>query len=68
MIDRYTLESCSSNTELLKLKIKNIEHALQAAEKLIAESRMNESAISFLRKRIAESRQDLEILYLLKES
>ena len=35
------------------------------AEKMIAESHMSDDALTFLRKKVAESNQDLEILYLI---
>ena len=66
MIDAYTLDQCSKNEEVLQLKIKNLEHAIQQAEAMIAESSMDGDALTFLRRKVAESMQDLEVLYLLK--
>ena len=65
MIDEFTLEQCRKNKDVLKLKIKNLEHGIDEAEKMIAESHMNDEALTFLRKKVAESNQDLEILYLI---
>ena len=66
MIDAYTLDQCSKNEEVLQLKIKNLEHAIQQSEAMIAESNMDGDALTFLRRKVAESMQDLEVLYLLK--
>ncbi len=66
MIDAYTLEQCRKDEEVLQLKIKNLEHAIQQSEAMIAESSMDGDALTFLRRKVAESMQDLEVLYLLK--
>ena len=65
MIDDFTLEQCKKDREILQLKIKNLEHGIYEAEKMIAESRMDDEALTFLRKKVAESNQDLAILYLI---
>ena len=65
MIDDFTLEQCKKDREILNLKIKNLEHGIEEAEKMIAESRMNDESLTFLRKKVAESNQDLAILYLI---
>ena len=65
MIDDFTLEQCKKDKEILQLKIKNLEHGIYEAEKLIAESQMNDEALTFLRRKVAQSNQDLEILYLI---
>ena len=66
MIDAYTLEQCRKDEEVLQLKIKNLEHAIQQSEAMISESSMDGDALTFLRRKVAESMQDLEVLYLLK--
>ena len=68
MIDNYTLEQCKKDKEILQLKIKNLEHGIRQAEVMIAESQMNGEALIFLRKKVAESNQDLEVLHLIKDS
>ena len=65
MIDDFTLEQCKKDREILQLKIKNLEHGIYEAERLIAESRMNDDALTFLRRKVAQSNQDLAILYLI---
>ena len=65
MIDDFTLEQCKNNREILQLKIKNLEHGINEAEKMITESRMNDEALTFLRRKVAESNQDLAALYLI---
>ncbi len=57
MIDDFTLAQCRKDREVLQLKIKNL--------KMIAESNMNDEALTFLRRKVAESNQDLAILYLI---
>ena len=65
MIDKFTLEQCRKDRDVLQLKINNLKHGINEAEKMIAESHMNDEALTFLRKKVAESNQDLEILYLI---
>ena len=65
MIDDFTLDQCKRDREILQLKIKNLEHGINEAEKMISESEMNEEALIFLRKKVAESNQDLAALYLI---
>ena len=65
MIDDFTLKQCKKDKEILHLKIKNLEHGINEAEKMIAESDMNDEALTFLRRKVAESTQDLAILYLI---
>ena len=66
MIDDFTLSQCRKDREILQLKIKNLEHGINEAEKMIAESNMNDEALIFLRRKVAESNQDLAILYLIQ--
>ena len=66
MIDPQTQKTCQDNPEIRDLKIKNIEHAIYQAEMMIKESKMNQEELSFLKRKISDSRQDLEILYLMK--
>ena len=65
MIDDFTLEQCKNDREILQLKIKNLEHGINEAEKMITESRMNDEALTFLRRKVAESNQALAVLYLI---
>ena len=65
MIDDFTLAQCRKDREVLQLKIKNLEHGINEAEKMISESNINDEALTFLRRKVAESNQDLEILYLI---
>ena len=65
MIDDFTLEQCKNDREILLLKIKNLEHGINEVEKMISESQLDDQALSFLRRKVAESNQDLEVLYLI---
>ena len=65
MIDEFTLEQCRKDREILQLKIRNLEHGINEAEKMIAESNMDNEALTFLRRKVSESNQDLAILYLI---
>ena len=67
MIDAFTLEQCKKDKEIRQLKIKNLEHAIQQSEAMIVESQMDGGALTFLRRKVAESMQDLEVLYLMNE-
>jgi hypothetical protein len=66
MLDSHTLKTCKENPTIRDIKIKNIEHAIDQAEMMIKESKMSQEELSFLKRKISDSRQDLEILYLMK--
>ena len=66
MLDSQTIKTCKENPTIRDLKIKNIEHAIDQAEMMIKESKMSQEELSFLKRKISDSRQDLEILYLMK--
>ena len=66
MLDSNTLKICKENSSIRDIKIRNIEHAIDQAEILIKESKMTPEELSFLKRKISDSRQDLEILYLMK--
>ena len=66
MIEPHTLKTCKENPTIRDIKIKNIEHAINQAEMMIKESKMSQEELIFLKKKISDSRQDLEILYLMK--
>ena len=66
MLDENTKKTCKENSSIRDIKIKNIEHAIEQAEMMIKESRMSQKELIFLKRKISDSRQDLEILYLMK--
>ena len=66
MLDKETLNLCKRDPHLRDLKIKNIEHAIDQAEQMIRESKMSQEELIFLKKKISNSLQELEILYLMK--
>tara|TARA_Y100000589_G_C27113827_1_gene613368 strand:- start:361 stop:564 length:204 start_codon:yes stop_codon:yes gene_type:complete len=66
MLDESTKRLCKENPSIRDKKIKNIEHAIEQAEEMIRESKMNLEDLIFLKKKISDSRQELEILYLMK--
>ena len=66
MLDSHTIKTCKINPEIRNIKIKNIEHAICQAETMIKESKMTQEELIFLKRKISDSRQDLEILYLMK--
>ena len=66
MLDSHTIKTCKENPTIRDIKIKNIEHAIDQAEMMIKESKMSQEELSFLKRKISDSRQDLEILYLMK--
>ena len=66
MINSHTIKTCKENPIIRDIKIKNIEHAIDQSEMMIKESKMSQEELSFLKRKIADSRQDLEILYLMK--
>ena len=65
MIDDFTVEQCKKDKEILQLKIRNLKHGISEAEKMISESKMNDEALTFLRRKVAELNQDLAVLYLI---
>ena len=66
MLDSNTKKTCKENPEIRDIKIKNIEHAINQAEMMIRESKISQEDLIFLKRKISDSRQDLEILYLMK--
>ena len=66
MLDANTLKLCKENPSIRELKIRNIEHAIDQAEMIIKESSMSQEEMCFIKRKVSESRQDLEILYLMK--
>ena len=66
MLDANTKKACKDNSSIRDIKIRNIEHAIKQAELMIKESKMSQEELIFLKRKISDSRQDLEILYLMK--
>ena len=66
MLDSNTKKACKDNPSIREIKISNIEHAIEQAEMMIKESKMSQEELIFLKRKISDSRQDLEILYLMK--
>ena len=66
MLDANTKKACKDDPSLREIKIRNIEYAIEQAEFMIKESKMSKEELIFLRRKISDSRQDLEILYLMK--
>ena len=66
MLDSHTIQTCKENPTIRDIKIKNIEHAIDEAEKMSKESKMKNEELCFLKRKISDSKQDLEILYLMK--
>tara|TARA_B100000886_G_scaffold313753_1_gene250596 strand:+ start:219 stop:425 length:207 start_codon:yes stop_codon:yes gene_type:complete len=65
MLDSNTIKACKEEPSIREIKIRNIEHAIEQAELMIKESTMNQEELIFLKRKISDSRQDLEILYLM---
>ncbi len=65
MIDDSTLKQCNKDKKVRELKIKSLEHAISQAEAMITESKMNREALTFLRRKVADSLKELEVLYLM---
>ena len=66
MLDSNTKKACKDDPSIREIKIRNIEHAIEQAELIIKESKMSQEELIFLKRKISDSRQDLEILYLMK--
>ena len=66
MLNANTKKACKDDPSIREIKIKNIEHAIEQAEKIIKESKMSQEELIFLKRKISDSRQDLEMLYLMK--
>ncbi|KGG12542.1 MULTISPECIES: hypothetical protein [Prochlorococcus] len=66
MIDKFTLEECKRDPKVLRAKIKSLAYAIEQSQKMIDESLMSAKSLTFLKRKVADSQQDLEILYLLK--
>jgi len=65
MLDANTRKACRDNPSIREIKIKNIEYAIEQAELMIKESKISKEELIFLKRKISDSRQDLEILYLM---
>ncbi len=68
MLDKFTIEECKRNPKILEIKIKNLEYAINQLELMINESKMEKESLTFLRRKIANSIQELEALYLIKKN
>ena len=68
MLDKFTIEECKKNSEILEIKIKNLEYAIHQLGLMINESKMETDSLIFLRRKIATSIQELETLYLIKQN
>ena len=66
MLDANTKKACKDDPLIREIKIRNIEHAIEQAELIVKESKMSQEELIFLKRKISDSRQDLEILYLMK--
>ena len=66
MLDANTKKACKDDPSIREIKIRNIEQAIEQAELMIKESKMSQEELIFLKRKISDSRQDLEILYLMK--
>ena len=65
MLDANTKKVCKDDPSIREIKIRNIEYAIEQAELMIKESKMSQEELIFLKRKISDSRQDLEILYLM---
>lgn len=66
MLDANTKKACKDDPSIREIKIRNIEYAIEQAELMIKESKMSQEELIYLKRKISDSRQDLEILYLMK--
>ena len=66
MLDDNTKKACKDDSSIREIKIRNIEHAIEQVELMIKESKISQEELIFLKRKISDSRQDLEILYLMK--
>ena len=66
MLDANTKKACKNDPSIREIKIRNIEHAIEQAELMIKESKMSQEELIFLKRKITESKLDLEMLYLMK--
>ena len=66
MLDANTKKACKNDSTIREIKIRNIEHAIEQAELMLKESKMSQEELIFLKRKVSDSRQDLEILYLMK--
>ena len=67
MIDKFTIEECKRDSEVLMLKIRNLEYAIKESQSIINQSELKLKELIFLKRKVANSIQDLETLYLIKE-
>ncbi len=68
MLDKFTFEKCKEDLGVLNLKINTLEYAIDQSEKIIKESQLSNSELTFLRRKLAESINELDQLYILKKA
>ena len=66
MLDANTKKACKDDPSIREIKIRNLEHAIEQGELMIKESKMSKEDLIFLKRKISDSKKDLEILYLMK--
>ena len=62
MLDWQTYKICKENRLIKDLKIKNLKNAIDQAELIIKESKMNQEELNFLKRKISDSRKDVKVL------
>ena len=65
MLDEFIIKQCKDNNEIRLTKITNLEHAITQIERIISESKLDSQELNVLRKKLSNSLQELEYLYLI---
>ena len=65
MLDEFIIKQCKDNNEIRLTKITNLEHATTQIERIISESKLDSQELNVLRKKLSNSLQELEYLYLI---
>ncbi len=52
MLDANTKKACKESPSIRKIKIRNIEYAIEKAEMMIKESKISQEDLNFLKKKI----------------
>ena len=65
MLDEFIIKQCKDNNEIRLTKITNLEHAITQIERIISESKLDSQELNALRKKLSNSLQELDYLYLI---
>ena len=67
MKEKFNYTDIFKHPDLLALKIKNIEYAINQSKILLKESNLNSNDLQYIKRKISKSLIELEQLYLIQQ-